>query len=199
MVKEKKETKRADKEQASAAKTEKNEAEANPAEKIVGFDTEDVVDKSEAPAPELSEEAKALQALQNELLQMTNRAMRMQADFENYKKRNAEVSHKAFTDGAVTVLTELLPMLDSFDRAVKTLDAETAKGVLQIKKQFETALVSLGVKEIEAEDMPFDPKYHNAVMSVDDEEHAGQVTEVFQKGYIYRDKVVRYAMVKVAK
>lgn len=105
--------------------------------------------------------------------------------------------------GAGDVIVKFLPVLDNFERGLADVPEDTedafAKGMLAIYKQMKTAIEELGVKEIDALGATFNPDLHNAVMHVDDEEKGEQeIVEVLMKGYTYNDKVIRYAMVKVA-
>ena len=166
--------------------------------KILTFDTEDVVDEE----AKKSEESKLREALGQAMLELedkSNKLVRLMADFENYKKRNAETVSKAFGDGVADAVKAILPVADSFDRALKTTDETLKTGLTQVKKQLDKAFADLGITVIDAEGADFDPNFHNAVMSAEDEENKGKVLEVFQNGYLYKGKVIRYAMVKVAR
>ena len=108
-----------------------------------------------------------------------------------------------YSAGAGDVIAKFLPVLDNFERGLADVSDDTddafQKGILAIYKQFKTALDGLGVQEIDALGKTFDPNFHNAVMHVDDKDKGEQeIVEVLQKGYTYNDKVIRYAMVKVA-
>ena len=109
-----------------------------------------------------------------------------------------------FEVGAKSVIEKMLPVIDNFERGLATLSDEEkeqpfAQGMDKIYKQFVASLEELGVKAIEAEGNEFDPNFHNAVMHVEDEQYGENVVaEELQKGYMYRDSVVRHSMVKVA-
>ena len=125
--------------------------------------------------------------------------LRLYADFDNYRKRNAETSAKERQNGIAFALESILPAMDSIDRALSVVKDESAlSGIQLIKKQFEKGLEVLGVEEIQAIGVEFDPKEHYAVMRESDPENSGKVIEVLQKGYRFKDRVLRYAMVKVA-
>lgn len=125
--------------------------------------------------------------------------LRLYADFDNYRKRNAETSAKERQNGIAFALENILPAMDSIDRALSVVKDESAlSGIQLIKKQFEKGLEVLGVEEIQAIGVEFDPKEHYAVMRESDPENSGKVIEVLQKGYRFKDRVLRYAMVKVA-
>ena len=128
--------------------------------------------------------------------------LRMLAEYDNYRKRTAKEKDGMFADGIVKAVSGILPVIDNLERALaaETADAEFKNGVELINKQFITSLEALGVKEIECMGKSFDPKYHNAIMHIDDETFGeNEVIEVFQKGYIYKEEtIVRHAIVKVA-
>ena len=128
-------------------------------------------------------------------------AQRTQADFDNYRKRNADLVARARQDGKADAVLEILPIVDNFDRAIPLIQDESVKeGVEKIAKQFGAALTKLGVSEIDAEGQPFNPDLMNAVFTEEvDGVEPDTVTGVLQKGYMLDGKVVRYAMVKVSK
>ncbi|MDD3612176.1 MAG: nucleotide exchange factor GrpE [Caldicoprobacterales bacterium] len=133
-------------------------------------------------------------------------AQRLQADFENYKRRNKNLVADTYLDATCQVVSSFLPVLDNLDRAIasfKELDADEAmlQGVKMIQKQFVDCLEKQGVTEIEALNQPFDPDVHEAVMQVEAEEgqEPDTVVAVLQKGYRTKDRVIRYSMVSVAK
>ena len=166
---------------------------------VISFDTEDVVTEPQKVVSETDELRDQVTALTIELEDKTNKLTRLMADFENYKKRNNEAVSRAFGDGVSEAVKAILPIVDSFDRAMKTQDETLKTGLIQIKKQLDKALADLGVTVIEAQGAEFDPKFHDAVMSTDDEANRGKVLDVFQNGYLYKGRVLRYAMVRVAK
>lgn len=124
---------------------------------------------------------------------------RLQAEFDNYRKRNAEAVKQARVDGGNDVVLAMLPVLDTVEIAIKMIsDDATKAGVQLIEKKFQEVFSKYGVKEIDALGNEFDPNLHNAVMQVEDADNAGKVVEVLQKGYTRDGKVIRYSMVKVA-
>ncbi|MCD7743932.1 MAG: nucleotide exchange factor GrpE [Lachnospiraceae bacterium] len=136
--------------------------------------------------------------------ELTDRVQRQMAEFDNFRKRSEKEKASMFEVGAKSVLEKILPTVDNFERGFANLDEEQkqdafAQGMEKVYRQLLTALDGIGVKPIEAVGQPFDPNFHNAVMHVEDEE-AGEnvVVEEFQKGYLYRDSVLRHSMVKVA-
>jgi len=136
--------------------------------------------------------------------ELTDRVQRQMAEFDNFRKRSEKEKSAMFEVGAKSVLEKILPTVDNFERGIANLSEEQkqdafAQGMEKVYRQMLTALEGIGVKPIEAVGQPFDPNFHNAVMHVEDEE-AGEnvVVEEFQKGYMYRDNVLRHSMVKVA-
>lgn len=136
--------------------------------------------------------------------ELTDRLKRTMAEFDNFRKRTEKEKAAMFEVGAKSVIEKMLPVIDNFERGLATLSDEEkeqpfAQGMDKIYKQFVASLEELGVKAIEAEGNEFDPNFHNAVMHVEDENFGeNEVAEEFQKGYMYRDSVVRHSMVKVA-
>ena len=123
------------------------------------------------------------------------------AEFDNFRKRTEKEKASMYVIGARDIVEKILPVVDNFERGLAQAPEGDAfvDGMKMIYKQLMTALDEMGVKEIEAKGKEFDPNLHNAVMHVEDE-NAGtnEVVEVFQKGYTYKDFVVRHSMVKVA-
>ena len=153
-------------------------------------------------APEKDEKELALEAAlakQEEYLAM---AQRVQADFENFRRRNQNLRKESFDDGAKAFATTLLPVIDNLERAIaaasNTTDTSLKEGVEMIYRQLTDAFEKRGITAIDRVGEPFDPNLENAVMqgSPDDGE-PGTVCEVFQKGYQMENAVLRYAMVKV--
>lgn len=133
--------------------------------------------------------------------ELTDRLQRQMAEFDNYRKRTDKEKTSMYDMGARDTIEKILPVVDNFERGLAGADAGDpfADGIQKIYKQLMTVLTDLGVTPIEAEGKPFDPNFHNAVMHEDDPE-AGEniVTQELQKGYMYKDTVLRYSMVKVA-
>ncbi len=136
--------------------------------------------------------------------ELTDKYKRTMAEFDNFRKRTEKEKSAMYEIGARDIVEKILPVVDNFERAFATLNDEEkaapfADGMDRVYKQMMTALESAGVKPIEAVGKEFDPNLHNAVMHVDDESLGDNiVAEELQKGYTYRDTVVRYSMVKVA-
>ena len=133
--------------------------------------------------------------------ELTDRLKRNMAEFDNFRKRTEKEKASRYIIGAREIVEKILPVVDNFERGLAQAPEEDAfaEGIRMIYKQLMTTLEELGVKQIEAVGKEFDPDFHNAVMHVEDEE-AGEniVVEEFQKGYTYKDFVVRHSMVKVA-
>ena len=136
--------------------------------------------------------------------ELTDRLTRQMAEFDNFRKRTEKEKSQMYEIGAKDIIEKILPVVDNFERglaAVAEDDKEDpfVQGMDKIYKQLMTTLDGIGVKPIEAVGQEFNPDFHNAVMHEENEE-AGEntITEEFQKGYMYRDSVVRHSMVKVA-
>jgi molecular chaperone GrpE len=135
---------------------------------------------------------------------LTDKLKRQMAEFDNFRKRTEKEKSGMFDLGAKSVVEKILPVIDNFERGFDALSDEEkkepfAEGMDKVYQGMMTALESIGVKPIEAVGSEFDPEFHNAVMHIDDEALGeNQVAEEFQKGYMYKDTVVRHSMVKVA-
>ena len=139
-----------------------------------------------------------------QIADLTDKLTRQMAEFDNYRKRTEKEKSAMYEIGAKDVIEKILPVVDNFERGFVTVSEEEkenpfVQGMDKVYKQLMTVLEGLGVKPIEALGQEFNPDLHHAVMHVEDEE-AGEnvIVEEFQKGYMYRDSVVRYSMVKVA-
>ena len=158
--------------------------------------TEDTKAEEEDPARKALEEANAKAA---EYLQL---AQRVQADFENFRRRNENVRADAYADGRKDVAAVMLPVLDNLERAVEAAagsqDEALKNGVEMVLKQMTDAYEKLAVKPIDRKGEKFDPNLENAILQGTEEEgEPGTVCQVLQKGYMIGDKVLRHAMVKV--
>ena len=136
--------------------------------------------------------------------ELTDRLTRQMAEFDNFRKRTEKEKSQMYEIGAKDIIEKILPVVDNFERGLGSMSEEDkstpfAEGMEKIYKQLMTTLDGIGVKPIEAVGQEFNPDFHNAVMHEENEE-AGEniITEEFQKGYMYRDSVVRHSMVKVA-
>ena len=136
--------------------------------------------------------------------ELTDRVRRQMAEFDNFRKRTEKEKTQMFETGAKSIVEKILPVVDNFERGLAAVTEEEkgtpfVEGMEKIYKQMMTVLEEAGVKPIEAGGQEFDPNLHNAVMHVEDEEFGENIiAEEFQKGYTYRDSVVRHSMVKVA-
>lgn len=144
-------------------------------------------------------------ALKEQVAALEDRVRRQMAEFDNFRKRTDKEKESMFSMGERSVIEKMLPILDNFERGLAAVPEEEkggsfADGMDKILKQFVKQLEDLGVKPIEAVGKEFDPAYHNAVMQVESEEYEeGVVVQEFQKGYMYKDTVLRHSMVTVAK
>ena len=126
--------------------------------------------------------------------------MRNVAEFDNYKKRNANQWSEAFNEGVSNVLLKILPIGDNLDWALTLgLDEKTAEGIKNLKRKFNDTLQTLDVEEIDPTGQPFDPNLHEAIMQVADDTVAEDtVVEELRAGYMVKDRVIRASMVKVS-
>lgn len=138
----------------------------------------------------------------NEIYELNNRLMRLQADFVNYRKRSEKEKENSIAYGIESLICELLPIIDNFQRAMEAeVDKEDSfyKGIGMIEQQLVSLLKTNNVEEIESIGNAFDPNYHHAVFMEESTLYeSGLVIEVLQKGYKIKDKVIRPSMVKVA-
>jgi molecular chaperone GrpE len=143
-----------------------------------------------------------LKKLKEELSKQKDLLLRTAAEYENFRKRTEREKRAIYTDATADAVAAILPIADSLEFAVKAQDGATEeyqKGLELVNKQFQEALGKLGVTAIGEAGQEFDPALHNAVAHVDDDTVADNIiVEVFQKGYVLGEKVIRHAMVKVA-
>lgn len=134
-----------------------------------------------------------------EYLDMLKRTM---ADFDNFRKRTQKEKEGLYDEGFSEAVKQILPVLDNFERAVAYTDSENKSiidGIEMILKMFKDVLQKMGVEEIPSMGEKFDPDYHNAIMHIEDESlEENTIADVMQKGYKYKDKIIRHSMVKVA-
>ena len=146
---------------------------------------------------------KKQEALKQKIEELEDRVKRQMAEFDNFRKRTEKEKTAMFETGAKSVIEKMLPVVDNFERGLAAIPQEEmgkgyAEGMQMIYKQLMTELDGLGVKPIEALGQEFNPDFHNAVMQVESEEYeSGIVAQELQKGYMYRDSVVRHSMVAV--
>lgn len=146
----------------------------------------------------------ALKKSEEQVQDLSDKYQRLMAEFENARKRTEKETTKMYDMGAKDILEKLLPVIDNFERGLMTLSDEEKElpfiqGIDKIYKQFLTVLTDCHVEAMDAAGKEFNPDFHNAVMHVEDEELGENVvTEELLKGYMYKDMVLRYSMVKVA-
>ena len=137
------------------------------------------------------------------IAELEDRVKRQLAEFENFRNRTEKEKTAMFETGAKSVIEKILPVIDNFERGFATVEAEDEEdafvgGMRMVYKQMMTELEAIGVKPIPAVGEQFDPNLHNAVMQVEsDELESGTIAQEYQKGYTYRDSVVRHSMVTV--
>jgi len=126
---------------------------------------------------------------------------RLQAEFDNYRKRNEHISEKSKEDGVIYAVNKILPVLDSFKSAkMQVQDEKFLESLNLIEKQFLHCLSDLKVEKIDAEGQQFDPKFHNAVLSGKDETKAdNEILEVYQDGFKLNDRIIRHSVVRINK
>ena len=148
------------------------------------------------------EQMEKMEGLAKLVADVNDKYLRLAAEYDNYRKRTAKEKESIYGDAKADTIKPLLAVYDNLERGIAQYDEADVhrQGLELILRQFTETLTKLGVTEIEAQGQPFDPEKHNAVMHVEDES-AGEntVVEVFQKGFMIGDKVLRFAMVKVAK
>ena len=155
----------------------------------------------EAAEPEEEPETEEIDPAEVKLQEANDKYMRLFAEFDNYRKRTAKEKSETYQDAVAKTLLALLPAVDSFERAMEAPCADEAyrSGMEKIYAQMTDLLKKLGLEEIPALNEPFDPKVHNAIRQIEDENFGeSTVCEVYQKGYRLGDRIVRCAMVSVA-
>lgn len=166
--------------------------------------TEEVVEKEETTkeATDETEEETAESKLEKELKAKNDAYLRLAAEYENYRRRTTADKANIYADATAKAISELLPVGDSLDMALKSLEKapdEYKKGIELISNQFKSTLEKLGVETFGEAGDEFNPEFHNAVMKVEDESLGeNTISQVFQKGYKTGDKIIRHAMVQVA-
>ena len=189
--------------------------EENKNQEVVEETVEDVVEdnvgeqneatKEEKPAKEKPKKTKKKKDERDEkIAELSDKVLRQMAEFDNFRKRTEKEKAAMYEVGAKAIIEKLLPVVDNFERGLAAVPEEQKEdgfvtGMEMVYKQLLTMLEGVEVKPIEAVGQEFNPELHNAVMHVDDETVGDNIiVEEFQKGYTYRDSVVRYSMVKVA-
>jgi len=173
-----------------------SDASSDPAEATKELEPEDARGRDDEELERLAAEAREMRAL----------AQRRQAEFENFRRRIERERAEFVEYAAADVLKEILPVLDNLERAMEAAKSATSEGEGQLRegveiicRQFRDTLNKLGLTEVEAEDVPFDPHVHEAVGRVETDEHPeGTVVKVLQKGYLFKDRLLRPSMVGVS-
>lgn len=183
------------KEASAAEQNEQTAAQAKPEAEAAKQPEE------KKPEDAKQQEASEFEKAQQALAQEHDSYLRLAAEYDNYRKRSQKEKEGLYGDIKSDTVSKFLPVYDNLVRALaqSTEDEAYRKGVEMIMNQFNTTLEKLGVSRIESLGQKFDPSLHNAVMHVDDEEKGeNEIVEVFQEGFKYGEKVIRFAMVKVA-
>ena len=193
------EAKKAAEEETKAQEAENTEETEAPAEEEAGAE-----ETEEPKKKKLFEKKNKKDKKDEQIADLTDKLTRHMAEFDNYRKRTEKEKSSMYEIGAKDVVEKILPIVDNFERGLQSVpedkkDDPFVDGMDKIYRQLMNTLEGIGVKPIEAVGQEFDPNFHNAVMHVEDEELGENVVaEEFQKGYMYRDSVVRHSMVKVA-
>ena len=174
--------------------------------KAENANAEDVkAEETEKPTKEKTKKCKKKKDEKDEKIEeLSDKLLRQMAEFDNFRKRTEKEKTAMYEVGAKSIVEKLLPVVDNFERGLAAVPEEQKEdafgtGMEMVYKQLITMLESVDVKPIEAIGQEFNPDIHNAVMHVEDETVGENIiVEEFQKGYTYRDSVVRYSMVKVA-
>lgn len=174
-------------------------------------ESDEIADEAEAKNSDESKSEKKIFGKKNKkdkkdekIEELTDRLTRQMAEFDNFRKRTEKEKSQMYEIGAKDIIDKILPVVDNFERGLNGVKEEEKndpfiQGMEMVYKQLMTTLEGVGVKPIEAVGQEFNPDFHNAVMHVEDENFGENiVAEEFQKGYMYRDSVVRHSMVKVA-
>ena len=189
----------------TTSKTSENEAASGDA----ADETKDAAEAEEESKEEKKDKKKKEKtdkkqdALKQKIEELEDRVKRQMAEFENFRKRTEKEKTMMFETGAKSVIEKILPVVDNFERGLATVsedekDSPFAQGMEMIYKQLMTELENMQVKPIPAVGEEFNPDFHNAVMQVESDEYeSGVVAQELQKGYTYRDSVVRHSMVAV--
>jgi len=201
-------------EEAKKNAQEAEETEAG-AEEMAEEETEEKeTEETEAKTEESEEDKKSEKKLfgkknkkdkkDEKIEELTDRLTRQMAEFDNFRKRTDKEKSQMYEVGAKDIIEKILPVVDNFERGLDAVKEEEkddpfVQGMEKVYKHLMTTLEEIEVKPIEAVGKEFDPNFHNAVMHVEDENFGENiVAEEFQKGYTYRDSIVRHSMVKVA-
>ena len=201
--------------EAMESSTEENVSETKEDENVTSTEeTAETAENADAEASEADSEdpdkkksffKKKKDKKDEQIEELTDKVKRQMAEFDNFRKRTEKEKSQMYDMGAKTIVEKILPVIDNFERGLAAVPEDNKEdafvvGMDKIYRQMLTVLEEAGVKPIEAVGAEFDPNFHNAVMHVEDETLGENVVaEELQKGYMYRDTVVRNSMVKVAK
>ena len=183
---------------------ENQETEASEEKEAKASETDKETEKSEDAGKKEKAPEKKKDPKDEKIDELNDKLRRSMAEFDNYRKRTDKEKSAMYEIGAKDVIEKILPIVDNFERGLNTIPEDAkgtafAEGMEKIYKQFVKTLDDLGVKPIEAVGKPFDPNFHNAVMHVEDENHGENVVAAeLQKGYTYKESIVRHSMVQVA-
>ena len=183
---------------------EKQETEASEEKEAKSSETDKETEKSEDAGKKEKAPEKKKDQKDEKIDELNDKLRRSMAEFDNYRKRTDKEKSAMYEIGAKDVIEKILPIVDNFERGLNTIPEDAkgtafAEGMEKIYKQFVKTLDDLGVKPIEAVGKPFDPNFHNAVMHVEDENLGENVVAAeLQKGYTYKESIVRHSMVQVA-
>lgn len=200
--------------EAMESSTEENVSETKEDEIVTSTEeTAETAENADAEASEADSEdpdkkksffKKKKDKKDEQIEELTDKVKRQMAEFDNFRKRTEKEKSQMYDMGAKTIVEKILPVIDNFERGLAAVPEDNKEdafvvGMDKIYRQMLTVLEEAGVKPIEAVGAEFDPNFHNAVMHVEDETLGENVVaEELQKGYMYRDTVVRHSMVKVA-
>ena len=200
--------------EAMESSTEENVSETKEEENVTSTEeTAETAENADAEASEADSEdpdkkksffKKKKDKKDEQIEELTDKVKRQMAEFDNFRKRTEKEKSQMYDMGAKTIVEKILPVIDNFERGLAAVPEDNKEdafvvGMDKIYRQMLTVLEEAGVKPIEAVGAEFDPNFHNAVMHVEDETLGENVVaEELQKGYMYRDTVVRHSMVKVA-
>ena len=200
--------------EAMESSTEENVSETKEDENVTSTEeTAETAENADAEASEADSEdpdkkksffKKKKDKKDEQIEELTDKVKRQMAEFDNFRKRTEKEKSQMYDMGAKTIVEKILPVIDNFERGLAAVPEDNKEdafvvGMDKIYRQMLTVLEEAGVKPIEAVGAEFDPNFHNAVMHVEDETLGENVVaEELQKGFMYRDTVVRHSMVKVA-
>ncbi|MBP5383932.1 MAG: nucleotide exchange factor GrpE [Lachnospiraceae bacterium] len=183
--------------------TEEQAAEEQPETPVEEETKEAAKAEEEQPEKEKKKKKEKKDKRDEQIAELEDKVKRQLAEFENFRNRTEKEKASMYELGARSVIEKILPVIDNFERGLASVpeeekDSPVATGMQMIYKQLTTELENIGVKPIEAVGCEFDPNYHNAVMQTESEEfESGTVAQELQKGYMYRDTVIRHSMVSV--